>query len=101
MKVLTVTKENFNDVVNTDKKILIDFWASWCMPCKMQSPIVDQFADLHDDVVVGKVNVDEQPELARHFGVMSIPTLVVIKDGKIANAASGFKPLKALEDFLA
>ena len=81
MSVLQITKNNFDtEVMNSEKPVLIDFWASWCGPCKMLSPVVDEIAEETTDVKVGKVNVDEQPELARQFGVMSIPTLVLIKD---------------------
>lgn len=82
MSVLTITKDNFkSEVVESDKPVLLDFWASWCAPCMMQSPIVDEFAEERSDIKVGKVNVDEQPELASAFAVQSIPTLVVIKGG--------------------
>ena len=82
MSVLTITKDNFKtEVVESDKPVLLDFWASWCAPCMMQSPIVDEFAEERSDIKVGKVNVDEQPELASAFAVQSIPTLVVIKGG--------------------
>ena len=82
MAVLTITKENFKtEVVESSKPVLLDFWASWCAPCMMQSPIVDSLAENHPEIKVGKVNVDEQPELASAFAVESIPTLVVIKDG--------------------
>ncbi|MDF2565982.1 MAG: trxA [Massilibacillus sp.] len=94
MSVLTITKENFEDeVLKSDKPILIDFWAEWCGPCKMLSPIVDQIAgEVTQTAKVGKVNVDEQPELASQFKVMSIPTLVMIKDGKPVATSVGVKP---------
>lgn len=82
MSVLTITKDNFkSEIVETDKPVLLDFWASWCAPCMMQSPIVDQVAEEHPEIKVGKVNVDEQPELASAFAVQSIPTLVIISGG--------------------
>lgn len=93
MSVLQITKNNFDtEVMNSEKPVLIDFWASWCGPCKMLSPVVDEISEETTDVKVGKVNVDEQPELARQFGVMSIPTLVLIKDGKVAEQSVGVKP---------
>ena len=93
MSVLQITKNNFDtEVMNSEKPVLIDFWASWCGPCKMLSPVVDEIAEETTDVKVGKVNVDEQPELARQFGIMSIPTLVLIKDGKVAEQSVGVKP---------
>ena len=83
MAVVTITKENFaQEVLQSEKPVLLDFWASWCGPCRMLSPIVDEVAEERTDVKVGKVNVDEQPELAGEFGVMSIPTLLVFKGGK-------------------
>ncbi len=93
MSVITITNENFeNQVLKAEKPVLLDFWASWCGPCRMVSPIVDEIANERADIVVGKVNVDEQPTLAAKFGVMSIPTLVVLKDGKIVNQAVGARP---------
>jgi len=94
MSVLTITKENFEDeVLKSGKPVLIDFWAEWCGPCKMLSPIVDQIAgEVTQKAKVGKVNVDEQPELASQFKVMSIPTLVMIKDGKPVATSVGVKP---------
>ena len=86
MSVINIKKNNFqNEVLNSEMPVLLDFWAPWCGPCRMVGPIVDEIADERGDIRVGKVNVDEQPELAAQFGVMSIPTLVVMKDGKIVN----------------
>ena len=93
MAVITITKENFqSEVVQSDKPVLLDFWATWCGPCRMVSPIVDQIADERSDIKVGKINVDEQPELAQQFRIISSPTLVVMKDGQIANKAVGAMP---------
>ncbi len=97
MSVQTITRENFDQLVlQSAKPVLVDFWAPWCGPCRMVSPIVDEIAEERDDIVVGKVNVDEQPELAMQFGVMSIPALLVFKDGKLANQAVGARPKDAL-----
>ena len=93
MSALSITKENFHDeVVNSEKPVLLDFWASWCGPCRMVGPLVDEIAGERSDVKVCKVNVDTERELAAAFKVMSIPTLVVMKDGKIVNRATGARP---------
>ena len=93
MSVIHINIDNFrNEVLDSEKPVLLDFWASWCGPCRMVSPIVDEIAAERGDIKVGKVNVDEQPELAAQFGVMSIPTLVVMKGGKVANQMVGARP---------
>ena len=95
MSVLIVTKENFESaVLNSEKPVLLDFWASWCGPCRMVLPLVDEIAAEHPEYLVAKVNVDEQPELASQYGVVSIPTLVAMKGGKIINQSVGAKPKK-------
>ncbi|MBS5737340.1 MAG: thioredoxin [Clostridiales bacterium] len=101
MSVMILNKDNFEEeVMKSEKPVLVDFWASWCGPCKMVSPIVDEIADEHPEIKVGKVNVDEEPELASAFQVMSIPSLFVIKDGKIANQTVGAKPKQQILDML-
>lgn len=93
MSVITVNNSNFqSEVINSDKPVLLDFWASWCAPCRMLSPVVDEIANERSDIKVGKINVDEGPELAGKFGVMSIPTLVVMKNGKIVDQSVGVRP---------
>ena len=93
MSVIHISKNNFqNEVLNSEKTVLLDFWAPGGGPCRMVGPIVDEIADERGDIRVGKVNVDEQPELAAQFGVMSIPTLVVMKGGKVVNQMVGARP---------
>lgn len=93
MSVIHVNKNNFQEeVLLSDKPVLLDFWATWCGPCRMVSPILDEIAAQRSDIKVGKINVDEQPELAAQFRVMSIPTLVVMKNGRIVQQAVGARP---------
>ncbi|MBR4232066.1 MAG: thioredoxin [Oscillospiraceae bacterium] len=93
MAVMTVTKDNFQkEVLESEKTVLLDFWASWCGPCRMVSPIVDEISVERPDIAVGKINVDEQPELAGKFGVASIPTLVVLREGRIVRQSVGAMP---------
>ena len=97
MSAININKNNFqNEVLNSDKKILLDFWAPWCGPCRMVVPIVEEIADERPDIKVGKINVDEEVELASQFGIMSIPTLVVIENGKIVNQAMGARTKEAI-----
>ncbi|MBQ1950730.1 MAG: thioredoxin [Clostridia bacterium] len=97
MSAININKNNFqNEVLNSEKKVLLDFWAPWCGPCRMVVPIVEEIADERPDIKVGKINVDEEVELASQFGIMSIPTLVVIENGKIVNQAMGARPKEAI-----
>ena len=92
MSVINITKDNFDQVKNSEKRVLLDFFATWCGPCRMVSPIVDEIAQEYPQYMVCKINVDEQPELSQAFNIMTIPTLIVMKDGEILNQASGAMP---------
>lgn len=102
MAVITITQDNFEqEVLKSTKTVLLDFWAPWCGPCRMVSPIVDEIAEEADDTLkVGKVNVDEEPDLAAQFEVQSIPTLLVFKDGKVTNTAIGAKSKASILELL-
>lgn len=100
MSVISVNKNNFNDIISGGKTVLLDFYADWCGPCRMVSPIVDEIATENPQYTVGKINVDNEPELAMNFGVSSIPMLVVIKDGKIAASAVGARPKDQILEML-
>lgn len=100
MSVLSVNKNNFNEIVNSGKTVLLDFYADWCGPCQMVKPILAEIAEEYPEYVIGKVNVDEEMELAQKFSVVSIPLLVVIKDGKVVNQALGFRQKEQILDLL-
>lgn len=97
----TFTTANFNEeVLQSDIPVLVDFWASWCMPCKMLTPVIEELAEEAEGYKVGKVNVDEEPELARQYNVMSIPTVLVFKGGQVVKQSVGVQPKEALEDMV-
>ena len=101
MSYINVTKDNFVELVeNSPKTVLLDFWAPWCGPCRMVAPIVEEIAAEREDMVLGKVNVDEEMELAMKFGIASIPTLIVMKNGQVAAKAVGYRPKADIEKLL-
>lgn len=102
MAIINITQSNFDALVlNSDKTVLLDFWAPWCGPCRMVAPILEQIAAEREDVVIGKVNVDEEMEIAREYGIVSIPTLIVVKNGMEVDKAIGYRPKADILDLLA
>ena len=102
MEIINITQSNFDTLVlNSDKTVLLDFWAPWCGPCRMVAPILEQIAAEREDVIIGKVNVDEEMEIAREYGIVSIPTLIVVKNGMEVDKAIGYRPKADILDLLA
>lgn len=101
MAEITITRENFiNEVLEAKKPVMLDFWATWCGPCQMIAPFIEEIAEENDDIIVGKVNVDDEPQLATQFGITSIPTLVLIRDGKIVKTVVGYRTKAEIEEFV-
>lgn len=100
MQVKTVTDKNFDEVLQHEGTVLLDFWAGWCGPCRMMAPVVEEIAKEHPDVLVGKVDVDAEGELAKKFNIISIPTFIVLKGGKVQAQTAGARPKSALEELL-
>lgn len=101
MAVTIINRDNFEEkVLKSDKPVILDLWASWCGPCKMLAPVVEELSEAHPEVLVGKVNVDEEPELADRFGVTAIPMLVLVKNGEVAKTAVGYQSRQQLEEAL-
>ena len=101
MSTVTITKDNFEaEVMQSEKTVLLDFWADWCGPCRMLAPTIHEIADERPDIKVGKVNVDNNPALAEKFGIFSIPTLIIIKEGKVISQTAGLRPKQAVLDLL-
>ena len=102
MAIINITQSNYDAlVINSDKTVLLDFWAPWCGPCRMVAPILEQIAAEREDVIIGKVNVDEEMEIAREYGIVSIPTLIVVKNGMEVDKAIGYRPKADILDLLA
>ena len=101
MNAMQINHLNFHDeVIRSDKKVLLDFWAPWCGPCRMVSPVIDEIAAERTDIKVGKINVDQEPEIAQRFGVMSIPTLLVMENGRVIHQSAGARPKAAILSML-